>query len=99
MAARMMDSNWLQTGIQDGLKALVGAVFIWMGGVFWSNWRKATKDEVADLRRELSDQKAKLNGFELAQMRIETKLDNKLETIFSMLKQIEHQLERMQSSE
>ncbi len=94
-----MDQNWLQDGIQDALKAMVVGAFAWAGGVFWSNWRKATKDEVNDLRRELAEQKAKLSEFGLAQMRVETKLDNKLETIFAMLKQIEHQLERIQSSE
>ncbi len=94
-----MDQNWLQDGVQDAFKAGIVGLFAWASGVFWSNWRKATKDELAELRRELAEQKAKLTAFELAQMRIETKLDNKLETIFSMLTQIERQLERIQAAE
>lgn len=94
-----MDQNWLQDGIQDALKAMVVGAFAWAGGVFWSNWRKATKEEVAEVRRALEDLKTKQTSHEMAQLRIESKLDNKMETIFAMLAKIEHQLERIQSSE
>lgn len=94
-----MDQNWIQEGLHDGLKTLIVGVFAWAGGVFWSNWRKATKEEVAEVRRALEDLKTKQTSHEMAQLRIESKLDNKMETIFAMLAKIEHQLERIQSSE
>lgn len=94
-----MIENWVQDGLQDGLKTLIAAAFAWAGGVLWSNWRKATKDELAEVRREVVDLKNKLTSQEMAQLRIESKLDNKMETIFAMLAKIEHQLERIQSSE
>lgn len=108
-----MEHGWIEDGVKNGLTALVAAAFVWASGVFWSNWRKASREEVATkasreelaqvradvlvLQQTLTAQQSKLNGFEMAQIRMESTITNKFESISETLEKIERQLERIQS--